>query len=656
MLGILSADFLIPNGLLIAGLSSVLFGVIVLSSGKRLPRQGDWLAGLGVLLIFAWVILSWGTDHQWLVGWIWPKNEAISLQIGIWSDVLGSTLTFVGALLAGILLLSRRSAGDAPQRVERQYSASALSVSGLAFCWYALTPWLVFVGLGITLLGGVISLAASWDQDADAGIVASFIKERVASLTLMVIGASALASMGVPLQFAHLETVKAWDFSSGLEVQALGAGLLVFGWVLFVLPFPFLTYLARPSSVLPASRLTFAQLLPSWGAFAILFRLYPQLQATGVLPYFGWLALAASVLSSFMGFLQKDWKLALNCWLSSAFGFSAASLLFCGPTAAFACLICTGLAACMLAQSGCTLEDGKSSSETPKASTVNGNSKATWAKVSAFFAAAVGTGMIGFASCFGFIQTLGRSLYDVGLAVGFGIVLFLLSALIFRLALQQTQLSRSTPASWFSVLSPYLLLIPGVGILWNGSISGGALPAGVDLVQVMTIWDLPAYLNPKLITLDENGFLTASWIHWWVLVIAGLAAYWFSVGKRDAVVSITERFPKFSSFVAHGYGMDLVLTRTFAGIHWVGNMLETAINDRFWNRFVPRVSKATTEFVGKTSASLDEAITVRITSGVRHFVDVPAKLLQLIHNGDVQWYLFFAIASGIAVLIHFLRF
>jgi hypothetical protein len=42
-------------------------------------------------------------------------------------------------------------------------------------------------------------------------------------------------------------------------------------------------------------------------------------------------------------------------------------------------------------------------------------------------------------------------------------------------------------------------------------------------------------------------------------------------------------------------------------------------------------------------------------SALRRGVEIPGKLLQLVQNGDVQWYLFFAMSCALAILIHFLR-
>jgi hypothetical protein len=52
----------------------------------------------------------------------------------------------------------------------------------------------------------------------------------------------------------------------------------------------------------------------------------------------------------------------------------------------------------------------------------------------------------------------------------------------------------------------------------------------------------------------------------------------------------------------------------------------------------------------------DAAGTSRIEAGLAKAIGVPAKLLQLLQNGDVQWYLFFAVCSAAAMLIHFMKF
>ena len=51
----------------------------------------------------------------------------------------------------------------------------------------------------------------------------------------------------------------------------------------------------------------------------------------------------------------------------------------------------------------------------------------------------------------------------------------------------------------------------------------------------------------------------------------------------------------------------------------------------------------------------DREIYAREESLLRKWVEVPAKALQLIQNGDLQWYLVFGIGMMIALLVHFVR-
>jgi hypothetical protein len=54
--------------------------------------------------------------------------------------------------------------------------------------------------------------------------------------------------------------------------------------------------------------------------------------------------------------------------------------------------------------------------------------------------------------------------------------------------------------------------------------------------------------------------------------------------------------------------------------------------------------------------ALDTELSERLVKFLRNGIDIPAKALQLLQNGDVQWYLLFALASGIAIFFHFLKF
>lgn len=48
-------------------------------------------------------------------------------------------------------------------------------------------------------------------------------------------------------------------------------------------------------------------------------------------------------------------------------------------------------------------------------------------------------------------------------------------------------------------------------------------------------------------------------------------------------------------------------------------------------------------------------VTSGLNGGLSKTIRVPSKTLQLIQNGNVQWYLYFALGSGIVLLVHFIR-
>src|SRR4051812_539822 len=109
---------------------SLAVALALLAWGRRLPRQGDWLAGLALLASFLvplWVWLgheAWAFDTRatfW--GWIWPRAERGALNVGLLEDPVSLSLAMLTALL-GAVFVGSRGLVSREERPERLYAAA----------------------------------------------------------------------------------------------------------------------------------------------------------------------------------------------------------------------------------------------------------------------------------------------------------------------------------------------------------------------------------------------------------------------------------------------------------------------------------------------------------------------------------------------------
>ncbi len=424
--------------------------------------------------------------------------------------------------------------------------------------------------------------------------------------------------------------------------------MLTLGLLVQFLPFPFLGWAVTPSEGQLEARVLFAQVFPAWAAFAVLLRLEPQLRAIGVFPVFGWVAIGSAVLSVFTGLLQKDWRLGVGVWASVGFALSVGALSFSGQPAGLALLIGTGLAATALMLFGRALQ-------LPGGTLATHRKRAIWAKVGLVISAAAASGMIGFISCTGGLQWLSSGLAaDLTEGALFALVFFLSALLVWRQAWAAVKSFKSTGAGWLSVLMPFLIIILSLGIIWTGSLAGGALQGGVD--QVASGSALDFFFKKKVLDLPGETFGPASWLYWGAFVLALVTAYWTSAGKQDSWLRLHHGMPRTSAFIGGGYGIDTVTSKALNGVIWMGRGIRQVVDARIWGDWLPTGFTSAIRWTARNVNRSDSWLSSHLALVVRKSADGPAKLLQLIQSGDVQWYLFFAVGCGIAMLLHFLRF
>jgi len=624
-------------------------GLIVFAWGKKLPGRGVWLVWAALLLLLTGVALDSGALLNvpfkikiWMAGWIWPRQDQSAITVGILHDPLSFAMSVLSSVVAGALLLNRSFLGREHQP-EKIYAGVAISTSGVVLAWNSMTPWLGFAGMILTLYGGFIALGSQWDSDSEADIASRFAWERASGFLLAFFGACVLATTRPALLISPAEN---WLTQTGhIYSTWVGSILLVVGLFVQMQSFPLLGWIVSDSKLYSPVRTLLNQIFPAWASFALLLRLEPQFSSLGIFPIFGWVALFSCTLTVLTGFFQNSWRQGLGVWLAAGLSLSCAFLAFSGPLTAIGLLFGSSLGALALSGAGAALEG-------QCAQTFANKKKAIWFKGASLIAAAAGTGGIGFISATGGLRWIAQVMPLPGEIALFLFVFFLFVLLGWRMGWKVSQIQNATEASWLSVLSVFLWIFFTVGLLWTGTVTGEILIGNPDRLFRSFFEDLFGR-HSEFTQLED--FITASGLYWGVTLVAFLTAFWTSGRKEDQWEKLAALIPRTSNFLKLGYRVDSVSHRVTCGVIFLGQIAEKWVDQKIWKQWVPMGVTVGISRISKILAQVDAGISSNLVSSLRKFVEVPAKLLQMIQTGDIRWYLLFALGSGFALLSHFLR-
>jgi hypothetical protein len=579
----------------------------------------------------------------WMSGWVWSREEVGAITVGVYQDFLSLAMSALSVLTASALLMANTFSSREPYP-ERAYAALAISTAGVALAWTSLTPWLVFAGLTLTILGGFISLGSRWDSNPESIIATRFVWERSFGALLAFFGACVLATSRSALLLSTSDT---WLIQNEhLGSTWIGASLLVAGLFVQMQPFPLLGWVVSESELYPPLRTLLNQLFPAWAAFPILLRLEPQLVSLGLFPGFGWFAIASSILAVLTGLFQKKWRLGLGSWLAAGFSLACALLAFSGPVPAMGVLIGVSLGAMVISGAATALETGSDSSLAHK-------KQSFWLKFASFLGAGAGTGMFGFVSANGNLHWINQSMNLPGMTALFLFSLFLFVLLGWKLAWNVIRLQSVSDVSWWVIISLFVWIVLSLGIVWTGTVTGGVLLGDPD--RVMTSLFVKFFGERPVEFPNSEDFITASSLYWGAIIFAFTTAYWTSNRSEDRWSNLASLMPRTSKFLAGGYGIDTMLGRLNFALTWFGRSAESLIDYKIWDNWIPRSMNSSLRAVSNTMSGIDFKISSNLGGALRRCVEIPAKILQLIQTGDLRWYLFFSLGSGFALLLHFLR-
>jgi hypothetical protein len=279
--------------------------------------------------------------------------------------------------------------------------------------------------------------------------------------------------------------------------------------------------------------------------------------------------------------------------------------------------------------------------------------RAIWVKVGTFIGAAAGTGVVGFISATGGVYWIAESMNLPGVVTLFLLAFFLFVLLGWKLAWRIVKLDKVSNASWLSILSLFVWIFLSFGVIWTGFLTGGVLPGGADRIMNSLFDELFGSKTADIT--DISDFILASGLYWGALLFAFIAAYWSAGRREDRWQTLANTFPKTSQFLALGYGVDSLMSRALWAVKWYGNFSENLIDRKIWNRWIPHGLSKGIKFFSEAISEFDVRLSSVLGTSLQKLVDIPAKVLQLIQTGDLQWYLVFALGSGFALLSHFLK-
>ncbi len=636
-----------PVLFLIGMISVALLGFFISFYGSRLGRKNLMITGLAMLGLFVSVFLGAinllegfpEVAHKIkLVGWIWPKTELGAVQLGLVEDFHGLSISALTWFVSAVFLLSG-GAFFKVEKIEQIYASTIISTAGVMLAWHGLTPWICFVGILMTIWAGFISLPQRWGSQAEAEYSARFLFERLSGLILSLLGACIL--VGTRSVFSW-ETSEIWSSSAlGDWTDLVGGWALVLGlWMQFQ-PFPFLGLLMSSSAAPHSSRILLTLIYPALSAFAVFNRMETQLRNMDIFPVFGWVALGSVFFTVFAAVFQKNYKITLNLWISSGLSIALAILAFSGTIESKFVLMGVVLGGAVFANITMFNATQSVSSKTKKRQFL-------LAKTMLVLALLSSTGMVGFISAGGYLRWMMNGTDLVLHTIAFSIVLFLFIFLGWRCFRGVVESADFVPSDWTAIIMPFVLILESLGLLWNGTWSGGVVFGGGDRAYK----SLQQFFYPGLVDgplpQELDVFNSASVIYWGIHVFALISAFLIS---QDFFIS---RFSVLTHFLGQAYRVDRFFAWIRNVIYFVGVSAQKNVDKNLWGIWIPRGMLRLARMAADVVFRFDLFILnwLKVTS--KKSVDAPALAVQLVQNGSIQWYLSFALGMGVVILLNFL--
>ncbi|HCM40691.1 MAG: hypothetical protein A2070_06095 [Bdellovibrionales bacterium GWC1_52_8] len=615
-------------------------GLSVLLFGKRVPQYCIWVIGLLLLLLLIIIGWSWfnlaqfGSEPEtWIRGWILPHDEPNAITVGIVLDAKALIISTIATLVAAMVLLNRPVL-NREDKTGKILAALALSTAGVVLAWVSITPWLAFCGILLTISGGFVAQGSYWYLKEGSESATRFAWEKFFGWGLSWLGACVLAGINTPL---------IWVGTPNASGDWIGSSLLVLGLFMQLQAFPFMGWLLRSCESPPLLRVLLNQILPAWAALAIAVRMEPQLRTLGVFPLIGWITLASALLTTTVGLFASAGRQSLGLWIAAGFSFGLSVIAIAGVQPGTAVFMAVGLGALAIA--------GATSAFDFRGNRNQSNlRKMTWSKAAVVAGVLLGTGFLGSLGAGGIIESVAHIWENSVALVFIGAAYLFLVLHAWKICWIALKIKGPTDTNWYVILAPFLFVFLGLGVFWSGSITGGVIPGDSDRVMA-GLFSAMAGNGTQSFGPDATQVLVygALWFFGFIL------AFWMGGREIDVWANLRLAFPRFSKFLLSGYRLEWLGFHLLSGTQWLGRSTEqalhyVAIDGPFFKRAAALFRAGAKFFV-----SLDERGGEYVQVTLRKAVDLPARGLQYLQNGDVQWYLLMALLSTLAIVGYFLK-
>jgi hypothetical protein len=104
-----------------------------------------------------------------------------------------------------------------------------------------------------------------------------------------------------------------------------------------------------------------------------------------------------------------------------------------------------------------------------------------------------------------------------------------------------------------------------------------------------------------------------------------------------------------------GYGFTAFTAGLASRVSRIAAGLEDFTAQKFWTRWLSGFSSAALRFTSRGIYRADEWVGKRATAAFDRSLNLSVNVPRVIQNGDVQWYLLFAIVCTILILVNFMK-
>ncbi len=608
----------------------------ILNRWRTLLSGLCWAAFLGLIAAAMIIMTDGGGPAQWAVDFMAIPISADAARLGVENSLVGVLVCWLIALVYGYVFFLDPAFGDRssdfrPQGGSHIQGSACLGMVAVALAWFSSSYWTLLMAQALSVLAGwtvLSSLANSRLSSAPAfaQISVTFLREKAGSMALLILGGGICASSGASLD---------WTRTSLHLLPVSGVALILFGCLLQMGMFPAISWNTRLTGgcSLPSSVRLLLVNPAQWVSFVVVLRLF----GTGTVQFqsLAMPILVAVLLTTLVALVAKPAQAALTHVSASLSGLAVAVLLLAGVRQGAAFFLTSQLllwgAALFLRRPSTGTRLGRIDH---------------WVAGLLPLAICAGPGTVSAAALLALLEG-SRSSIILSLSVAAWI--FFSLAMVRAMALgaaptegtveQELGMTDRTSAGWRATPAVVLALI-STSILWTGDLVGRF--SGHEFAPVGPNW------SGALFGTETLAFRSApmdSIVWGWMLTLVVLVSV--DSGKRLARAELG-----FLRLASDGYRVSMLVDRTLQlmvrallradrGLA----MIEAHATDLALARGFGWVCSAT--------AAADRWLRDRFDRLVRGAIEIPAKGVQLLQAGSVQFYILFAVGFVLAMLLHF---